>query len=222
MKRWLKLFGMINGILIAVQLLVRLYLQIWPKITPPICSFLLDSRIRRRYRDPVQTLAPLALRDGQVVLEIGAGTGLFTRSAARQIAPHGKLVSIELQWPMLCILARRVYSARFSQIVLAQADTLALPLPDASVDAAFLIAVLPMVPDRQRALREVWRVLKPEGLLMVSEEILAPEYVPACITKRWGQRARFIPVAIYPGFWCYSVLFCKGAQRSHAVLPYSV
>jgi ubiquinone/menaquinone biosynthesis C-methylase UbiE len=208
-KQWLKFCAMVGGSLIVVQLLIRIYLQIWPKVTPPICGFLLDSRFRRRYRDPMRTLAPLALRDGQVALEIGSGTGLFTLVAAQQVAPHGKLVSLELQRPMLCALIRRVRGANPENILLEQANAMALPVPDASVDAAFLIAVLPMVPDKQRVLREVWRVLKPEGLLMVSEEIVAPEYVPAYVTKRWGQRAGFMLIETYQGFWCYSVLFRK-------------
>ncbi len=209
-RPWLR-YGLWTGIaLVAANVLLRIYIWFRPTATPPLVAPLLMGRIRRRYRQPEQTLAPLCLHDGQLVLEIGAGTGLFTFAAAQQIAPHGTLVSLELQRAMLRTLVRRMGQRRPDNLVLLRADALALPLCDAACDAVLLIAVLPMVADKRQALREVWRVLCPGGLLLVSEELLAPEYVPAFVTRRWGRQAGLTPVQTCPGFWCYSVVFRKG------------
>ena len=63
-----------------------------------------------------------------------------------------------------------------------------LPLVDSSFDLVLAFAVLPMVRQKSEALLELRRVLKPGGLLAVSEEIIEPEYVPAMLTKRWCRR----------------------------------
>lgn len=214
---WRRRAAWVVGALVLLQVLIRVYLYLWPKVTPPAVSFLLDSRVRRRYRDPQRTLAPLQLHDGQVVLEVGGGTGVFTATAARSVAPHGRLISIELQRRMMRQLSRRVRSELSQHLVLLQANALAMPLPAACVDVVYLIAVLPMVSDKHQALREVARVLKPGGLLAVSEELLAPEYVPPAITRRWGKRAGFVVTATVPGVWSYMVLFHKPTTAGAAL-----
>ena len=64
-----------------------------------------------------------------------------------------------------------------------------LPLPDACLDAAVLVAVLGEVPARELALDEVQRVLKPGGRLVVSEELPDPAYLPAPLVRRWAKAA---------------------------------
>ena len=209
MKPWLKRIRFVLGGLLLAQALVRVYLYLRPKITPPSLKFLLDSRIREWYRDPPTTLAPLGLRPGQIVLEVGGGTGFFTIAAAQQIGPNGLLLSIELQRGMLSALQRRVRFANLRTISVEQADAMALPFADESIDAALMIAVLPMVPRKQQVLRELRRVLKPGARLLISEEVIAPEYVPPLITRRWARRAEFEIVTQDPGFWSYSVLCRK-------------
>jgi ubiquinone/menaquinone biosynthesis C-methylase UbiE len=136
------------------------------------------------------------------VLEIGAGSGLFTAEAARLVEPHGQLMSIDLQIGMLRPLRRELQAFGPRNILLAGATAEHLPLPDASIDLAFAIAVLPMIGDKQQALRELRRVLKPAGLLAVSEEVIEPEYVPAIVTRQWCRRAGFsLTAQIHRGWW---------------------
>lgn len=206
MRRALKLLFRTLGLLLGVQLIVRIYLQLRPKITPPAVHRLLDSRLRRLYREPDWTLAPLQLQAGQRVLEIGGGTGLFTATAARLVQPDGHVISIEVQRGMLRHLVGRVRAAGVGNILVQQADAAALPLQTGSVDVVYLIAVLPMVPDKARVLGEIRRVLRPDGLLAVSEELLAPEYVSASVTTRWLRSAGFEVTATRRERWCYMVL----------------
>jgi ubiquinone/menaquinone biosynthesis C-methylase UbiE len=194
--------------LLLAQLLVRIYIQLRPLPTPPFVSFLLTSSWRRRYRDPARTLAPLGLRAGIRVLELGPGVGVFTAEAARLVGRDGLLLCIDLQRGMLRPLLRLVRRAGLANVSVQAGDATALPLADGAIDLAYLIAVLPMLPDKRRALAELRRVLKPGGVLAVSEELIEPEYVPIGVTTRWCRRAGFIPRARYGNVWCY-MLVCE-------------
>lgn len=203
----LKYLGLACGALLFAQVIIRVYLFFRPRITPALARPLLDSCWRRRYRDPAHTLAPLHLREGQVALEIGGGTGVFTCEAARQVGARGRLLSIELQRPMIRSLVRRIRQCGASNVAIQQADAQRLPFRDGSMDAAFMIAVLPMIADRVGALRETRRVLKADGRLLISEEVIAPEYVPPRITISWARRAGFVPVATTQSVWAYTIVF---------------
>lgn len=63
-----------------------------------------------------------------------------------------------------------------------------LPLPDAGVDLAFMVTVLAEIPDRQRALAELKRVLKPEGLLSITEALFDPDYPHRSTVTRWCEQ----------------------------------
>ena len=206
MKRKLTNTVLIGCALFVAQLAVRIYLYFRPHITPPFVMPLLNHSLRRWYHR--HTLQSLALQHGQRVLEIGGGTGVFTFDLAAQITP-GLLCTTDLQTPMVRALVRRVDRVGRSNIAVVRADAQALPFKRHSFDAAIMIAVLPMLRDRQRALRETLRVLRLGGHLLVSEEVIAPEYVPPAVTRRWLRRAEFTIVDQCLGLWCYSVVADK-------------
>lgn len=204
MRQWCKRFLKIVVALLVAQGIARVWVLLRPWPTPLFFAPMLRSAARRSYRKPEPTLAPLALEAGMSALEIGPGTGLFTEPASHAVGPSGLLVGVDIQRGMLRQI-RHVQLER-PHVALMAGDAACLPLNASCFDAAFLIAVLPMVPDRHAALRELRRVLRPGAKLLVSEDLLAPEYVPLFVTEHWLRRAGFRVVKRMPGFWCYSVL----------------
>jgi ubiquinone/menaquinone biosynthesis C-methylase UbiE len=200
----------IAGIVVLVKAALSIAIQLHPIPTPPIFRFLLNNRVRRRYRDPPATLARIGVEPGMHVLELGPGAGLFTDAAAHLLGDTDLLLCLDLQPTMLLPLQRLVRAAGLANVRLCAADASALPLAGGSIDLAYLIAVLPMLADKPRALAELRRILKPGGVLAVSEELLEPEYVPACVTERWCRRAGFSLQARYGSAWCYTLVFRAG------------
>lgn len=123
-----------------------------------------------------QTLEKLRLKPGDAVLELGPGPGYFTLEAAQMVGPQGRIVCLDIQWEMITGLLKRLDEHGAANAHPVVGDALSLPLADGSVDAAFLIAVLGEIPDRPRALAELRRILKPGGVLSISESLTDPDY----------------------------------------------
>jgi SAM-dependent methyltransferase len=126
---------------------------------------------RKRLR---QVLAP---QPGERVLEVGPGTGYYTLDVARWVAPDGTLEIFDVQPEMLEDTVGRAAEQGITNITPTRGDARSLPYPDESFDAAYLVAVLGEIPDQDAALRELHRVLKPGGRLVVGELFGDPHWV---------------------------------------------
>jgi ubiquinone/menaquinone biosynthesis C-methylase UbiE len=126
-------------------------------------------------------LEMLSPESGQRVLEVGPGTGYYSLSAARRLEPEGTLDILDIQQEMLDHTMRRASEMGISNIVPTVGDAQALPYPDGHFDSAYLVATLgevpDQVPDQECALRELRRVLKSDGRLVVGEVLLDPHRV---------------------------------------------
>jgi SAM-dependent methyltransferase len=119
----------------------------------------------------------LSPQPGARVLEVGAGTGYYSLHAARWLEPDGTLEVLDIQQEMLEHTMRRAQTLSISNIIPTRGDAQALPYPDGRFDAAYLVATLGEVPDKERALHELGRVLKPGGRLVVGESQPDPHMV---------------------------------------------
>jgi len=122
------------------------------------------------------TLEKFRFKPGDTVLELGPGTGYFTVEATRMVGAEGRLLCLDIQPPMIDALRRRLDERNVTNAHLMVGEALNLPLADDSVDAAFLVTVLGEIPDRPRALAELRRVLRPGGVLSISESLRDPDY----------------------------------------------
>jgi ubiquinone/menaquinone biosynthesis C-methylase UbiE len=174
---------------------------------PASLGFIVHNPIRRRYMQPV--LERVGLRAGEHVLELGPGPGAFSLDAARMLGPAGRLIAVDIQPEMIARLERRAREAGVSNIETHVAGAHTLPLEDESVDRAFLVTVLPEIPDRPRALAELRRVLKAGGVLSVTEEFLDPDYLFAGETKRLVESAGFRSDGRFGNLLVYTMNFRK-------------
>jgi ubiquinone/menaquinone biosynthesis C-methylase UbiE len=126
----------------------------------------------------------LAPAPGETVLEIGPGTGYYTLPVAQSLAPGGRLHIVDVQQEMLDHTMRRAAAHGIGGIEARRSDARRLPYPDATFDAAYLVAVLGEVPDQDAALRELRRVLKPGGRLVVGELLGDPHMVTERALRR--------------------------------------
>lgn len=123
------------------------------------------------------------------LLEIGVGTGYYSCDLAEWVAPEGTLELFDLQREFLDHVMRAAGERGLSNLVPTQGDATALPYEDASVDAVVLTAVLGEIPDTGAALREIRRVLKPGGRLVVGELFGDPHFTTRASLERQGAEA---------------------------------
>jgi ubiquinone/menaquinone biosynthesis C-methylase UbiE len=138
--------------------------------------------------------ALLSVRPGERVLEVGPGTGLQALHVAGLLGAGGRLDIVDVQQSMLDHVMRRTAGRKIGPIVPAKADARKLPYEDGSFDAAYLVTVLGEIPDPRAAMREIGRVLKPGGRLVVGE-FLDRHFVPLVTLLGYANEAGLRPSA---------------------------
>jgi ubiquinone/menaquinone biosynthesis C-methylase UbiE len=123
---------------------------------------------------------------GERVLEIGPGTGYYTLDLAGWV---GTVEIFDLQQEFLDHVMRRAVERGLANVVPTQGDATALPYAADSIDAVVLTAVLGEIPDPVAALREIQRVLKPSGCLVVGELFGDPHFTTLGSLKRQAAAA---------------------------------
>jgi SAM-dependent methyltransferase len=209
-KLLLVLLGLVAGLvffwLFPLKLIARLAARFGhASPCPASLAWLVNNPIRRRYMRPV--LDRVGIRPGERVLELGPGPGAFTCDAAQRVGPEGQIVAVDIQPDMIAQVEARVREAGLSNVEAHVASAYDLPLDDDSVDRAFLVTVLPEIPDQARALAELRRVLKPGGVLSITEEFLDPDYVFEFETIQRAGTAGFSLVQRSGNLWLYTLNF---------------
>ena len=202
--------GLVGGVAFVWLVVIRLvskFLERGP--CPYAVAWLVDNPYRRRQVGPL--LARIGIRPGERVLELGPGPGAFTVPAARLAEPGGSLVAVDIQPAMISAVERKVRQAGLTNVEMRVASAYELPLDDGSVDRAFLVTVLGEIPDRQRALAELRRVLKPGGILSITEQFMDPDYPLAATVIRWTAEAGFELAERHGNWWTYTLNFRKRA-----------
>ena len=111
----------------------------------------------------------LALRPGQSVLDLAAGTGDMARLISPIAGPAGRVVLCDINARMLDIGRDRMLDAGLTNVVPARADAESLPFASAAFDRVVIAFGLRNLTDKERALMEMHRVLRPGGRLLVLE-----------------------------------------------------
>jgi ubiquinone/menaquinone biosynthesis C-methylase UbiE len=116
-------------------------------------------------------------RDGERLLEVGPGTGYYSLPVAEWLSPGGSLDLVDVQQEMLDHTMRRAAEAGLGNLAPRLADARELPFEDDAFDGAYLVTVLGEIPDQDAALRELRRVVRPGGRIVVGELFGDPHMV---------------------------------------------
>src|SRR5712671_6110320 len=105
------------------------------------------------------TIAPIL--PGETVLDIGCGAGMDLLLAARRIGPKGRAIGVDMTPAMAEKTRACARSAGLDNLEARLGDALQLPVDDASIDVVISNGVINLVPDKEKAYAEIFRVLKP-------------------------------------------------------------
>jgi len=168
------------AVFVLVQLLLRVFRRAVPEPMPWRLAPLLTTRWRSRlFGTPERVLDRAGVVPGMYALEVGPGPGMYTVPLAKRVASSGedgRVTSLEIQPQMIEMLRKRLRAARVRNVEVVQGDGRQMPLPDDSFDLVFLVDVVGEIPDKPAFFGECARVLKPGGILAVTEQISDPDF----------------------------------------------
>jgi SAM-dependent methyltransferase len=126
-------------------------------------------------------LAAAALQPGETVLDLGSGAGFDAFLAARVVGPTGRVIGVDMTDEMLTKARANAERAGFSNVEFRKGYIEALPIGDASVDVVISNCVINLVPDKAAVYREVARVLRSGGRMVISDVVLDAPLPPAVL-----------------------------------------
>jgi arsenite methyltransferase len=126
-------------------------------------------------------LSLAGIQVGQTVLDVGSGPGHDAFAAARRVGSIGRVIGVDMTPAMLERARRTASEEGLTNVEFRQGDAERLPLDDASVDWVISNCVVNLVPDKQRAFAEIFRVLKPGGRFSITD--LVGENLPQSLLE---------------------------------------
>jgi SAM-dependent methyltransferase len=130
-----------------------------------------------------------SIRPGDTVLDIGSGAGTDALIAARLAGPRGKVYALDMTPAMVAKLRAIAAAQPAANLEVLEANAESIPLPDASVDVVTSNGMLNLVPDKRRAIAEIFRVLKPRARVQIADIVIGRPVTRDCKTdpKLWAE-----------------------------------
>ncbi len=196
------------ALLTASILLLKLIRRFWKFPIPAVLTGVIDNPIRRKIQPPKTLADRLRLQQGMFILEVGPGKGTYTFEVAKRV-PDGKVIAIDIQESVIKKLKKKCEELGITNIEPKIMDVYNLNFDNEVFDRVFLISCLPEIPDPIRALEELNRVLKPNGLLCLVETFSDPDYPLPRTEIRWVNDAGLKLDSRHGNWFLYYLIFSK-------------
>ena len=148
----------------------------------------LERPEREREEQPSKLMQALQLKPGDVVADIGAGSGYFTFRLAEKVGPKGKVLAVDIQREMLDIIRRRMKTLRVTQVEPILGTEKDPKLPAESVDLILLVDVYHEFSQPFEMTENMVKALKPGGRLAFVEYRLEDPRVPILLVHKMSEK----------------------------------
>jgi len=138
----------------------------------------LERPEREAEEAPPKAVAALNLQPGQVVADIGAGSGYYTMLLSSAVGPRGRVYATDIQPEMLALIKRRIEEKGVSNVELVRGTATGSGLPDGVIDLALMVDVYHELAQPQAFLQSLKRAITPEGRLVLIEFRKESPWVP--------------------------------------------
>lgn len=128
------------------------------------------------------------LKEGETVLDLGCGGGLDTFLAARKVGEKGKVIGVDMSAEMVEKAKNNAGKDNYKNVEFKVGEIENLPIDDNSIDVVISNCVINHCTDKLAAFKEIFRVLKPDGRMLISDLVVEGEFSDDILQdKVWGQ-----------------------------------
>ena len=149
--------------------------------------WVLELRWRRIVLSPQALVSRLAVRPEAVILEIGPGSEYYTSEVARRVT-EGQVVAFDIQIEMADRCRKKCVSMGFANVVYVVGEAATLPVANAAFDMVYMVTVFGEAEDQEACLGGVRRIIRPGGVLSISEHLPDPDFTSLRAMQQRAER----------------------------------